>query len=561
MTMSEPEQRSSGSPRNDHRSTDFVPPALPTRPEGAWEDAIAEDAPTDNGSAAGPSAASVMEPMPPPMPSEDIVAELEAWGRNDGAGAGATDRARVIAIANQKGGVGKSTTAVNLGACLAEQGQRVLVVDLDPQGNASTGLGIDHAARTANTYQVLTAGLDIREALITTEMEGLSAVASTIDLAGAEIELVSQFSRESRLARALDPVREEFDFILLDCPPSLGLLTVNALTAAAELLVPIQCEYYALEGLGQLLKNVRLVQQNVNPQLRLTGIVLTMFDARTKLAEQVVSEVRSYFGGRVYDAVIPRSVRLAEAPGFGRPITLYDPASKGAVAYRRLALELLHSGGADGEAAGASAHGADGQDQETAAAAETAPPETAARQVAELFPEGPVDDSATKAAPARRSTGTGRKRGKAEGKRPRPEGKRPRPEGKRPRPEGKRPRPEKTEVVAVEAPEPVSSDSSEEIGGDEPLESSLPDVEEGPARSEGTEERTTDTEESALGAEAAQVAVAKPLASTFEENGGDRPEVAEPVEPAEESTADSPEVPAQQRKRRWRFGKNKGGQT
>jgi chromosome partitioning protein len=256
--------------------------------------------------------------------------------------------ARVIAIANQKGGVGKSTTAVNLGAFLAEAGKRVLVVDLDPQGNASTGVGIGHSDREATIYEVLTAGLDIHGAVLETEVPGLGVVPSTIDLAGAEIELVSQFSREARLARALEDVRADYDFILLDCPPSLGLLTVNALTAADELIVPIQCEYYALEGLGQLLKNVRLVQQNVNPRLRLTGIVMTMFDSRTKLADQVVAEVRAYFGPRVYDAIIPRSVRLAEAPGFGKTILQYDPGSKGAQAYRRLAQELLTKAAGDG---------------------------------------------------------------------------------------------------------------------------------------------------------------------------------------------------------------------
>jgi chromosome partitioning protein len=350
--------RSDRSVKDDQRSTQFSPPAFPTTPpsndEASGEaPAWAEDSSHSEATTAPEGGSAVLEPLPPPMPSDEVIAELEAW-RPTGSDADAqlADRARVIAIANQKGGVGKSTTAVNLGACLAEKGQRVLVVDLDPQGNASTGLGIDHAARKATTYQVMTTGLDIRDALISTEIDGLFAIASTIDLAGAEIELVTQFSRESRLARALDPVRDDFDFILLDCPPSLGLLTVNALTAAAELLVPIQCEYYALEGLGQLLKNVRLVQQNVNPQLRLTGIVLTMFDARTKLAEQVVTEVRSYFGGRVYEAVIPRSVRLAEAPGFGRPITLYDPESRGAVAYRHLAAELLRQGGGDGKVDG-----------------------------------------------------------------------------------------------------------------------------------------------------------------------------------------------------------------
>jgi chromosome partitioning protein len=255
---------------------------------------------------------------------------------------------RIIAIANQKGGVGKSTTAVNLGAALAEAGSRVLVVDLDPQGNASTGLGIDHTARERTTYEVLTGGAHPWEAIVETAVAGLWALPSTIDLAGAEIELVSQFARESRLAKAMDSVRADFDYVLLDCPPSIGLLTVNALTAAEEVIVPIQCEYYALEGLGQLLKNVRLVQQNVNPRLRLTGILMTMFDARTKLADQVVGEVRAYFGPRVYETVIPRTVRLSEAPGYGQPITTYDSNSKGAEAYRSLAREVMSRGGEEG---------------------------------------------------------------------------------------------------------------------------------------------------------------------------------------------------------------------
>jgi chromosome partitioning protein len=255
-----------------------------------------------------------------------------------------SSRTRIIAVANQKGGVGKSTTAVSLGAALAELGLRVLVIDLDPQGNASTGLGIRHEAREVTIYDVLSSEGRIREAIIETPVENLFAIPSTIDLAGAEIELVSQFSREMRLRKALVPLREGadgFDFVLLDCPPSLGLLTVNALAAAEELIVPIQTEYYALEGLGQLLRNVRLVQQNVNPGLRLTGIVMTMFDPRTKLSEQVVEEVRKYFGDLVYQTIIPRTVRLSEAPGFGQPITVYDPRSRGAESYRDLAREVV----------------------------------------------------------------------------------------------------------------------------------------------------------------------------------------------------------------------------
>ena len=250
-------------------------------------------------------------------------------------------RARIIAIANQKGGVGKSTTAVSLGAALADIGYRVLVADLDPQGNASTGMGIRHDAREVTVYDVVVSEADIERAIVPTPVERLHAVPATIDLAGAEIELVSQFSRESRLKKAIEPVREGvYDFILLDCPPSLGLLTINALTAAEELIVPIQCEYYALEGLGQLLRNVSLVQQNINAGLRLSGIVMTMFDARTKLSEQVVQEVKKYFGDLVYGVIIPRTVRLSEAPGFGQPITVYDAKSKGAEAYRQLAREV-----------------------------------------------------------------------------------------------------------------------------------------------------------------------------------------------------------------------------
>ena len=249
--------------------------------------------------------------------------------------------ARIIAIANQKGGVGKSTTAVSLGASLADLGYRVLVIDLDPQGNASTGMGIRHEARETTVYHVIVAESPIDDAIVHTAVERLHAVPSTIDLAGAEIELVSQFSRETRLKKALEPVREgRYDFVLVDCPPSLGLLTINALTAAEELIVPIQCEYYALEGLGQLLRNVSLVQQNINPSLRISGIVMTMFDPRTKLSEQVVEEVQRFFGDLVYDVIIPRTVRLSEAPGFGQPISVYDPRSKGAQTYRQLAVEV-----------------------------------------------------------------------------------------------------------------------------------------------------------------------------------------------------------------------------
>jgi chromosome partitioning protein len=289
---------------------------------------------TKSGSSAsarsGPSPTSSGGSASPKQGSQDTVAPARPEGT------------RIVAIANQKGGVGKSTTAVSLGAALAEAGRRVLVLDLDPQGNASTGMGIRHDAREVTVYDVVVGEAAIDEAIVQTPVPNLWAIPSTIDLAGAEIELVSQFSRELRLRKALEPLREAwtYDYILLDCPPSLGLLTINALAAARELIVPIQCEYYALEGLGQLLRNVGLVQQNINPNLQLTGIVMTMYDPRTKLSEQVVEEVQRYFGDRVYDVIIPRTVRLSEAPGYGQPITVYDPKSKGAITYRQLAKEV-----------------------------------------------------------------------------------------------------------------------------------------------------------------------------------------------------------------------------
>jgi chromosome partitioning protein len=251
---------------------------------------------------------------------------------------------RIMAVANQKGGVGKTTTAVNLGAGLAEIGFRVLVVDLDPQGNATTGLGIDGRSFELSMYDVLMRDSKLEDAIEPTSMKNLFVAPATIDLAGAEIELVPTFSRELKLRRALESVIGDFDYILIDCPPSLGLITVNGLAAAHEVLVPIQCEYYALEGLGQLLRNVHLVQANLNEELDVSTIVLTMYDARTKLAEQVADEVRLHFGNKVCRNVIPRTVRISEAPSFGQPITTFDPTSRGAIAYRELAKEV--SGGA-----------------------------------------------------------------------------------------------------------------------------------------------------------------------------------------------------------------------
>jgi chromosome partitioning protein len=251
---------------------------------------------------------------------------------------------RILAVANQKGGVGKTTTTVNLGASLAVLGYRVLVVDLDPQGNATTGLGINSRNLEHSIYDVILHDVPLEDCVEPTSLRNLYVAPATIDLAGAEIELVPAFSRELRLRRALEEVRDDYDFVLIDCPPSLGLLTVNGLAAATEVLVPIQCEYYALEGLGQLLRNVNLVQSNLNPKLEVSAIVLTMYDARTKLAEQVADEVRTHFGPKVCRNVVPRTVRLSEAPSFGQPIIVFDPSSRGALAYRELAKEV--SGGA-----------------------------------------------------------------------------------------------------------------------------------------------------------------------------------------------------------------------
>jgi chromosome partitioning protein len=247
---------------------------------------------------------------------------------------------RVVAIANQKGGVGKTTTTVNLGAALSELDYRVLVVDLDPQGNATSGLGIDTRNFESSMYDVIMRDAPIEDCIEPTNVQNLFVTPATIDLAGVEIELVSAFSRELKLKRAIDTVVDDFDFVLIDCPPSLGLLTVNGLAAATEVMVPIQCEYYALEGLSQLIRNVQLVAANLNAGLEISAIVLTMFDARTRLAIEVADEVRTHFKEVVCRSIIPRTVRLSEAPSFGQPITVFDPSSRGAVAYRELAKEV-----------------------------------------------------------------------------------------------------------------------------------------------------------------------------------------------------------------------------
>lgn len=290
-------------------------------PESASRDPLDEDelAPADDAASVDP--VTEIDTGPVPRPS---------------------DPPRIVAIANQKGGVGKTTTAVNLGACLAELGLSTLVVDLDPQGNASTGLGLNIRELDVTMYDVILQQAPIEDCIEPADVRNLFVAPSSLDLAGAEIELVSAMSRELRLRSALVDVAADYDYVLVDCPPSLGLLTLNGLAAAGEVLVPIQCEYYALEGLGQLLRNVDLVKRNLNPTLDVSMIVLVMYDGRTTLAREVAEEVREHFGDSVCDSVIPRTVRLSEAPSYGQPITTFDTRSRGADAYRRLAREVAN---------------------------------------------------------------------------------------------------------------------------------------------------------------------------------------------------------------------------
>ena len=247
---------------------------------------------------------------------------------------------KIIAVANQKGGVGKTTTAVNISTILAKRGKKVMLIDADPQGNASSGLGLEKEVENS-LYDVLINEVEINQTLQNTDIKNLKVCPSNINLAGAEVELVSQMSREQRLKEKIDEIREDYDYILIDCPPSLGLITLNAFTASNSVLIPVQCEYYALEGLGQLLNTINLVKKHLNKELEIEGAVLTMYDMRTNLSNQVVREVNRYFGDKVYKTVIPRNIKLSEAPSYGLPITLYDEKSKGARAYEKLAREIL----------------------------------------------------------------------------------------------------------------------------------------------------------------------------------------------------------------------------
>jgi chromosome partitioning protein len=347
-----PAQVAAQDPPSGQRSAPTPPPAQPAEPSAA----VAEPPEV----AAPAPAAPLPEVAAPEFPAPEVPARkvVEAAAsapkhamRAPSIGDDATDLLngskpvqrelpRIIAIANQKGGVGKTTTTVNLGAALAELDYRVLVIDLDPQGNATTGLGVEARNFELSMYDVIMRDQPLEDCIEPTSVKNLFVAPATIDLAGVEIELVPAFSREMKLKRAIDTVVDDFDFVLIDCPPSLGLITVNGLAAADEVLVPIQCEYYALEGLSQLLRNVNLVSTNLNQTLEVSTIVLTMYDARTRLSVDVANEVREHFSERVCRAVIPRTVRLSEAPSFGQPITVFDPTSRGAVAYRELAKEV-----------------------------------------------------------------------------------------------------------------------------------------------------------------------------------------------------------------------------
>jgi len=278
-------------------------------------------------------------------PSEDDKAQTSANVRVEPDSLQRTEsgECRVIAVANQKGGVGKTTTAVSLASAVAESGHKVLLLDIDPQANATSGIGLDHTS-APGIYEVLVDGLSLTHAVMSTVQEDLLAVPSSIDLAGAEIELVTAMSRETKLKMAVNEVRPFFDYVFIDCPPSLGLLTLNGLTASDELVIPVQCEFYALEGVSKLRETVDLVKTNLNPELEISGVLLTMYDGRAKLTEQVADEVRKSFEGKVFETVINRNVRLSEAPSHGLPINKYQPKSTGAQAYRAVAVELIARG-------------------------------------------------------------------------------------------------------------------------------------------------------------------------------------------------------------------------